>query len=215
MPNRFVPLGPGSSFDEARAVLNANFGQLDLEAVTKVFNSPSGTPGFIQGKLPNDLGYGYLLYTPDGKVSIACYIDVDGNPILKIAKDGFDATTATNDELIFNSTQNVFKIVDTGTIPISHAHSANSALTTSQAHGQSGRPTIVCFANDLVAPGVGGSPSYQMPFLYPAVSGGNLVISTLLQAYTDGTNLTVYTWSANATTITANIKYYILQESAS
>lgn len=142
--------------------------------------------------------------------------DGAGNYVVKVAQDGFDVLTATDSQLIFNSANNLFKIVDTGTVSISHVHTVNSAKTTTVAHGQSGRPLTVAFANNLVAPGVSGSPSYQMPFTYPAVSGaGNLVISTLLQAYVDATNLTVYTWSANATTITADIKYYVLQETAS
>lgn len=141
--------------------------------------------------------------------------DGTGAYVVKVAKDGYDVLTATGDQLIFNSENNLFKIVSTGVISVSHVHTANSARTTSVAHGQSGRPTILMFANNLVAPGVPAGPSYQMPFTYPAVSGGDLVISTLMQGYVDATNITVYSWSANATTITADVRYYVIQETAS
>lgn len=141
--------------------------------------------------------------------------DGSGNYVVKVAKDGFDVLTASDGDLIFNSANNLFKIVSSGTISISHNHtSANSAKTTTQAHGQNGRPIIMAWANNLVAPGVPGTPSYQMPFLYPAASGANLVISTLLDVHVDGTNITITTWSTNITTITADIKYYIVQETA-
>lgn len=142
--------------------------------------------------------------------------DDSGNYVVKVAKDGADVLTATGDDLIFNSDNNLFKIITTGVIPISHVHTVNSAKTTSIGHGQTGRPTVICFATNLVAPGIASSaPSYQMPVTAPGVSGGNLVIAMLLQAYVDDTNLNIYTWSNPATTITADVRYYIIQETAS
>lgn len=141
--------------------------------------------------------------------------DAYGEYVVMVAKDGFDVLTTDYENLIFNSGNNLFKILDTGVISISHVHTTNSAKTTTVAHGQASRPTVICFANNLVAPGVPGTPSYQMPFIYPAVSGGNLVIGTLLQAYVDDTYLTIYSWENAATTITADVRYYILQETAS
>jgi hypothetical protein len=42
MPNRFVPINPGTDFDGARAVINSNFAQLDAEAVSKRFGNNQG-----------------------------------------------------------------------------------------------------------------------------------------------------------------------------
>lgn len=125
MPNRFLPLRSGTDMDQLLAILNKNFGELDGETITKVFSVSQSNPGFIQGKLPNGLGYGFLMYTPDNKVAIACYIDANGQPVLRVAKEGFDAVTGTNDQLIFNSAQNIFKIVDTDTATINVPSSAD------------------------------------------------------------------------------------------
>lgn len=141
--------------------------------------------------------------------------DGAGNFVVKIAQDGFDVLTATDAQLIFNSANNIFKIVDTGTVSISHNHTGvNTAITTNIPHGQSGKPVVFAYANNLVAPGISGTPSYQMPFTYPALSGGNMVIGTMLYHYSTATNIVVTSWSANITTITADIKYYVLQETA-
>jgi hypothetical protein len=118
MPFRFVPVNPGTNFDQAMAVMNNNFAQLDNEAVTKVFKKAGGKPGFIEGKLPDDIGYGFLLYDADDNASIAAYIDADGQPILKVAKTGYDATTTTDGNLAFNSTKSFTVVLnDTYTIP--------------------------------------------------------------------------------------------------
>lgn len=41
--------------------------------------------------------------------------DDTGTMVVKVAKPGYDANSATDDQLIFNSAQNVFKIVQKGT----------------------------------------------------------------------------------------------------
>lgn len=128
MSNRFLPLRSGTDMDQLLAILNKNFGELDGETITKVFSVSATSPGFIQGQLPNNLGYGFLMYTPDNKVAIACYIDSSGQPILKVAKEGYDALTATNDQLIFNSSQNIFKIVESGTATINVPGAANDFI---------------------------------------------------------------------------------------
>lgn len=89
MPNRFVPLGVGSGLDQMRAVLNANFAELDNEAVTKTFKQPSGN-AIVEGKLPYDGGYGFLFYDPDGVPSIVLGILPDGTMGMVIAKEGVD-----------------------------------------------------------------------------------------------------------------------------
>lgn len=87
MPNRFIPLGPDAGFDEARAAINANFAQLDNETVTKVFKQSSGN-AIIEGKLPYEGGYGFLLYDPDGRPSIIIGRDPYGNMVIAAAKQG-------------------------------------------------------------------------------------------------------------------------------
>lgn len=221
MPYRFVPIGPNVSLQEALAVLNANFAQLDSEVVTKVFNAAGGNPGFLQGKLPNGLGYGFLMYTPDGKVAIACYINASGTPILKIAKDGYDALTATNDQLIFNSAQNVFKIANTGTIdfpslPGASAHSFQQDTVTADTGVASSTPLLVRATwND-------GTRAYPLPKISTAsdaaITQGGIVrfryeASSFLSGGTvwvriDGINY------ASTSQAAFTVRYYLEQETA-
>jgi hypothetical protein len=53
MPNRFLPVSQGSSFDQALPVINGNFSQLDGETYTKVYRDSSGVPNMIMGLLPD------------------------------------------------------------------------------------------------------------------------------------------------------------------
>jgi hypothetical protein len=75
--------------------------------------------------------------------------DSTGATVVKIAKAGYDAKTATDDQLIFNSNQNVFKIVSKiqSNIPAFSwvaATSASSLLTIP--HGLSATPIINAYA---------------------------------------------------------------------
>ena len=88
MPNRFVPLQPGTDQSQQIAVINQNFGELDNETVKKLYDDTSGNHRIFL----------------DGAAGT-----------LKIAKSGFDVTKATDDQLAFNSAQNTLKIVQTGT----------------------------------------------------------------------------------------------------
>jgi hypothetical protein len=87
MPNMFVPLGPGASFDESRAVINANFAQLDTETVTKTFKQ-SGGNAIIQGKLPYTGGYGSLYYDSNNIPRILIGIAPDGTMGMFVSKEG-------------------------------------------------------------------------------------------------------------------------------
>jgi hypothetical protein len=53
---------------------------------------------------------------------------------LKISKDGEDVKTASNDNLIFNSAQNVFKIVGAGTMTVNKAGGSETGSDSIQ-HG--------------------------------------------------------------------------------
>ena len=211
MSNRFIPFSSGTDMNQVLAILNKNFGELDNEAVTKVFNVAGGKPGFIEGKLPNSLGYGFILYDGD-KAAIACYIDSSGNPILKIAKDGYDATTATNDQLIFNSSQNTFKIALTGTATIPAVNTGDSDFV-SVTHNLGFIPGVQAYAF------YNGTSYYPLPSVLPSVVTGEVL--TVIQPE-NITSTTVEFWvyrgpsaTVPATLPPTTIKYYLLQETAS
>lgn len=92
MPNVLPPIGQDSSFEEAIAVINANFAQLDSEVVTKSYRQAGGN-AIIQGKLPYDGGYGSMYYDTDGTPRMIQGILPDGTMGLIISKEGVDVTT--------------------------------------------------------------------------------------------------------------------------
>ncbi|MFE7720093.1 hypothetical protein ACFU44_13750 [Nocardia rhizosphaerihabitans] len=120
MPNVFNPMKSDTDLANLINQLNSNFAKLDNEAVTKVFYGPGQVPRLIDGRLPNELGYGMLVYDANGIPLIYIASDANGNPVLKVAPPGVDATTAPNSQLIFNSAQNVFKVIwsATATVPL-------------------------------------------------------------------------------------------------
>jgi len=202
MPNLFSPIQSGTNWEQALATINNNFAQLDNEAVTKTFNGPVGTPTFIQGKLPNNLGTGILMKDTTGAVSIAAYIDANNNPVLKVAKTGKDAVTGSNSDLVFNSAQDVFKIVatDTGTIP----SSGTSSSTKTIAHGLSFTPIVM------------GTVQFGSSFnLCPSigVSSSTGVITDMTFVSSDATNIYLTRIVPGGTVSSQSVKYYILQES--
>lgn len=119
MPNTILPINPSSDARSQIAQTNANFAKLDNDTITKVYKGPTGKDAVIEGQLPNNLGSGILMNDLNGVPNIYMATDQNGQPILKVAKAGQDATTASGSGLIFNSSQNIFKIAATGDITIS------------------------------------------------------------------------------------------------
>lgn len=135
-----------------------------------------------------------------------------------VTKDGVDVSTATDaDDFIFNSNQNVFKIVDTDLIGVSF--SASTVSTVSIAHGLDFAPIPQAF---LVNVGVAGP-----------VTNANLPLPTFVNASVGGVTAGVVTFGSylycaadkvylhfqllNATGASPgilNIRYYLLQQTS-
>jgi len=128
---------------------------------------------------------------------------------IKVSKSGYDVNTTGNSNLIMNSAFNLFKIVATGTISVTHTASTSTTSVTT-AHGLGFVPGIIAFDYN-------GSDYIQMPAL-GWVSGTSLDLH--FQCWTNATNFVfyLYTPSTGASygagfTITA--RYYLTQETAS
>lgn len=89
MPNRFVPIGPGSDLDTVLKAVNGNFAQLDNETVTKVYKQAGGN-AIVEGKLPYDGGYGALYYDSNNIPRIIIGILPDGTMGIVVSKDGIN-----------------------------------------------------------------------------------------------------------------------------
>lgn len=224
MPSKYTPIQAGTSMEQIISILNRNFGELDNETLTKIYNSLAGTPALIEGILPNDLGSGTMLKDTTGTPRIVMYIDSSNNPVFKISPAGVDVTTATNAQLSFNSSQNVFKIVSSGTLTIdpvtTAAPGAGNFVNFSQSsaavsHSLGYTPAVLAFEFDQA------NASY-IP-LPSNISGGTgttcvwtqtsvYVTSTTILATVKGT-VTGPTGGLGSV-FTKTIKYYLLQESA-
>lgn len=139
--------------------------------------------------------------------------DSKGNQVVKVAQPGFDAKTARDDQLRYNSGQNVLKIVKTG---LGSAIS-NGAPTnwSTNAHGLGFVPIPLVFLNDVNLLPVASSANIPLPtYGGVSVSGGTVNFTSWLHAVTDKDNLYVVMFNGTGLPKTLNFKYYLLQESA-
>lgn len=165
----------------------------------------------------------------DGSHNIGLFgFDNTGTMVVKVAKSGFDADTAGNANLIFNSQQDMLKIVSNGmqtaTIPSDSTSSTSKTTTLTIAHGLSFTPILLAFIVDFRG-GYTPLPSFksigtlQRNFSSPN-NGIVLALNQFIHGATDGTNIYFYndfandsypsTYSTSATVV----NYYLLQETA-
>lgn len=152
-----------------------------------------------------------ILAVQDGfeKAAFGFYGDA-GKFGLKVAKDGFNATTASSDELIFNSEQNTFKIVDKGTISLTKP-GGTSQVTTIYTHGLGYIPAVMVFYGDP-------SAIYQ-PGFFATFDNTTGAMQSMYDWYIDSTKITFRistptTGGAFGSNLSADFTYYILQETA-
>jgi hypothetical protein len=145
--------------------------------------------------------------------------DSTGSTVVKIAKPGYDAKTATNDQLVFNSGQNVFKIVLSGTTTLTTPASmtAQQVVTVTIPHNLGSSPAFSVFGASPVSLGFPGAGNLSnLPLL---LGGGNGILTLVSQAYVDSTNLYIqvlnnYNVGIAGVGGTWTYRYYIYQETA-
>lgn len=211
MPNRFTPINTSSPLPSALNQVNQNFAKLDNEGVTKVYNGPGGTKAVVQGRLPDDAGYGQALYDQNGNAVIYMAVKDDGNAVLKVAKTNKDAISGTGNDLIFNSGQNTFKIVASGSASLTSPNSAGSSLGVSVYHGLGYAPIVMAFVKFS-----SGGTSFPIPYLGLHLTGvdiGKVWYQISFEAL--GDYITFYHRNVTApVNQTVTITYYILQETS-
>lgn len=197
MPNRFQPIQPGTDPNQQLAIINKNFGELDNESVKKLYYDSSGVP------------------------SIQIGVQSDGSSAIKVSKPGIDVTTATNAQLAFNSAQTAFKVAASGFINIPSITVTNpgagnygsNTVTTTVSHNLGYSPAIMAFSNS--------SGQYTpLPVYSASPIGTNTALWTNMTISVDTVNIyltvTAMTVGAGTSVVSlANVKYYLLQESAS
>jgi len=182
-------LQTGSSFEQIIPLINDAFNSIDAENRTKIIKN-GVTPTILFGY--QKAGFGTFDYG------------------LKIAKPTFDVTTATNDQLIFNSGLDHLKVVSTGTLVVTIPPGAanGSTYTATYPHGLGYIPAFVAYA-------FFNSAYYNLPLNSYSWNGTSFVTGAFASATVDATNLVV-TVGVNGfmAGTTMPIKYYILQETA-
>lgn len=189
MPNLFPAIPPGSDLAHVIRQANNNFAQIDNEANTKIFKDDTGMRRVLLGK---------------GK---------DGFYGIRVSKPGFDVYTAADDELILTSENNLFKIVETGTVVVNKL-AGDTDGGTSVAHGLGYAPMVFAFGVQT-----GGTANIQVPEIVPDLSTGLIAKQTHL--YVDDTNITLSittpAWVGNAfftDPLEYTFRYYIIRETS-
>lgn len=141
---------------------------------------------------------------------IRLLILADGNNfVIKITPEGVDALTATDDQFIFNSAQNVFKIVDSGVLTVDYLAGSGQGITEYE-HGLGFIPGAIVYFTDGV--------NYQPVPIYMHNSSG--ICTQFLDWYITSTHLVVRITKNNvagsdfANASTRNFRFYLLQETA-
>jgi len=138
-----------------------------------------------------------------------------------VSKPGKDVAKITDSaELIFNSNQNVFKVVDSNSISFAVSNLATGATFTEPvAHGQKDVPAIIAFLNGSSSSYLTFGRYYAVPTTVPVAVGGVYQAGIQYSYQVDQTfiyfTVSNYTSLSPITDVgTATFKYYILQETA-
>lgn len=127
--------------------------------------------------------------------------------VMKVSQPNINVLTATDAQLIFNSGNNIFKIVSKLTIPISISPPNTGAYQTqvSVPHGLGYTPTYEAYADDL---SIGGGARTLIPSQeYSPGAYATLIPSIVKQIWVDSTDVLIQlsvkgitgTWSYNCT----------------
>lgn len=183
------------------------------------YKDNTGNIAMVEGVLP-DKSVGFRLQNTQGLGLAQFSRDVNGNVAMKVAQSGIEVANATNDQLIFNSAQDIFKIVKTGTLSLTHTVSATptTTTTTSTPHLLTYTPALLAFITLDPAIMSGALSNSTVPNPYPIlfITGGSSALTLVGQAevYIDSTNVyfTLRTYGLGNGTYNCSAKYYLLQE---
>lgn len=167
-----------------------------------------------------------ILAVQDGtNKAVMGFYGVDNKFGFKVAEDGVDVLTATDDQLIFNSEQNVFKIISTLTINIPNLPASSPGATSSDTQViDTGIPTseplaIVGYHTYAVSDGYNPMPrlAVQLDSSATPQSGGIRLHYAVYSSVTSG-SLVITSAATNYSTTTASgassVKVFIMQETA-
>lgn len=173
-------------------LINYTNGQV---SVAQLGNLPSGAIGF---KILDANGVGIALF---GQY-------VDGTTNLKVAKPGIEVETATDDELIFNSGQDVYKIILEDSIDITPVAPGDGFA--SFKHGLGFIPSVEAYVN------IDGDFYQPLPYINAGTLSGEILIYQIIEIVSiDDQELEfIITSRTGQPTIPIPISFKLLQETA-
>lgn len=197
------PLTTSNSTSSNNNEVNSLIREVNQMKEVQIFKDDSGTRRVLMGRGGNGF-YGF-----------------------KVSQEGFDVYDATDSQLVFNSDNNIFKIISSGTATVTAPTSGftgTTTITTTVAHGATGEPASIVFVENpsqlsgvgYISPGLTQVPST----VYITNSGAVILVST---SRVDSTNiyfdLTYLSGGAGdigpvVGGFVWTFKYYILQETA-
>lgn len=187
MPLR--PLNTANSLAQNLGQATDMFRELFAREVTEIFKDDDGIRRVLLGKGASGF-YG-----------------------LKVSKPGQDVYTAADNQMIFNSNQDIFKIVSSNTVAITASGASNNVTTI--AHGLSYIPVIIAFLNAGLAGGAVRTPLPTWTTLSRDDVNHVVKFGTWINAEVDATNVYIDFVNSTASTIgPLNVTYYLLQETA-
>jgi hypothetical protein len=187
----FQLIGAGSDLASTQTQMNKNILELKNNETTQIFKDDTGTRRVLLGKGENGF-YG-----------------------LKVSKDGEDVFTAGDDQLIFNSTQNVFKIVATDSVEWTPVLSSGIDTLTID-HNLGYVPIPQVFMTSVGGSRVATPLPYAASMTLGTADGTPTVVfqDYFFCSATD-TSLNIYSYSPLSNPRpTRYFKYYLLQETA-
>ncbi len=141
--------------------------------------------------------------------------DSENRQVVKVAKEGFDAKTARDDELTFNSLQNNLKVVVTDSVLVTAGATPTNWATVP--HNLGFAPIPLAFLNNVNLSGIAVGANIPLPtYTNLAVDtvGQQVIMRTWLHALADEKNLYIVAFNSTGASFNINVKYYLLQESA-
>lgn len=163
--------------------VNQNIAQLKVQDVTNIFKDDTGTRRVLLGKGKNDF-YG-----------------------MKVSQVGTDVYDGADEDMVFNSDNNLFKIVTTGTYTLTGTYdgAVEHYNVFTIPHGLAFTPVVIAFYD-------GTRP---LPF-FEVGAGLSVEIQAMWEISVDETNIYILHTIPTGTSgdYFNTIKYYLLQETA-
>lgn len=178
---------PQAQIEKVVKQVNEGLRQISNEDKTKVYKDESGTNRVLLGQGADNF-YG-----------------------MKVSQEGVDVYGAADEDLVFNSDHNLFKIISSGYTTVSGSLvSGTNPTTTTVPHSLGYPPTIIAYLQYT-------NGSHMLPYVSVGLVGTADAgkVNWMIDVHADSTNMYfTFTDSGQSTGGTYTIKYYIIQETA-